>query len=106
MADVHHIYKDHECVKFLLGKRDGILLSYNSYLYKRINGKFPKTVWKCTKGCNASVHTNNGLFDKAKFTESHSHPPQIDEIVKLQTMMAMKMRVKCEFNLSPREIHR
>lgn len=103
--DVHTIYKNHEHVKFLLGPSNLLLLNYESFLYKRINGKFPKTTWKCVKGCPATVKTINGIFEKATPVTCHTHAIPIDEILVIETNMRIKHRVNSEFSLSPRQIH-
>lgn len=101
----HHIYKDHGNIRFLTGRRKQLLLVYDNFMYKRINGKYPKTTWKCTRGCEASVITVDGVFKSTKKLDSHSHLSVDDEITVLQAEIRMKKRVQSEFNLTPRQIH-
>lgn len=105
-AAVHPIYINHDNIKFLLGTRDSILLVHEFFIYKRINGNFPKTTWKCTtKACDTTVITLAGKFQHSNTTPSHEHAQPIDDIALLETKMRIKKRVETEFNLSPRQIH-
>lgn len=106
--EIHPIYKDHGNVKFLIGKNRCLLLVLDNFLFKRANGAFPTTSWKCAsvaRGCFATLVTVNGLLKKSNIAKPHTHPAPIDEIKVIQTNMKIKSRVKQEFELTPRQIH-
>lgn len=100
------IYLDHGKVTFLLGKTNLLLLYFENYLYKRINGNFPDTYWMCIKGCPVIVRTHNGLFESAKNVSLHQHPPMLEEITVIRTNRRILNRVKSDLTLSPWSIYK
>lgn len=99
-------YQNHGPVTFIVGKRNLLTLCYEDFLYQRINGSWPRTTWRCVKGCIATVTTLTGQFLKARPISCHTHGPQTDEIDTILARTEMKHRVQSEPSNSPGLIFR